>query len=463
MVLLTAAAVALAVVLSAAACYLAVESSVRGRLDRQLQTFAQGVATGVRYTSAASLRSGPPGKPGMQGRQAKVPRPSLGDQGDAAVFNSVGALQRSPEDRTTFVLTRRDLAVARGAAGAYFRDATVAGVHLRVYVTPAGSGHAVIAEQSLSDVEGTLHDLAVILTAIGLAGVALAGALGLFVARAAAAPVHTLRRAAEHVRQTGDLSRRIATTGADDLGRLGTSFNTMLAALERSQRAQSQLIADASHELRTPVATLRTNLEVLARNPELDASERTPLLADLIEQSGELGALIGDLLETARDGDGAAAMDTVDLREIVSEEVARLAARERGLRFESDLRPVRVLAHEPRLRRALVNLLDNAVKWSPPGGTVSVSLHDGGLTVSDEGPGFAPGDLPHVFDRFYRSAVARSVPGCGLGLSIVEKIAREHGGAVTAANGSQGGAVVQLSLPCLGPAAPAPAPVTARA
>lgn len=177
-----------------------------------------------------------------------------------------------------------------------------------------------------------------------------------------------------------------------------------------------------------------------------------------------LGGLIEDLLETARDSDGAAAMRTVDLGEIVGEEIARLAARVQGARFATDLRPARLRAHEQRLRRAVVNLLDNAVKWSPPGGTVTVSVRDGRLTVSDEGPGFAPADLPHVLDRFYRSAVARSVPGCGLGLSIVEKIALEHGGAVMAANGPLGGAVVELSLPCLdGTVAQAPAPLMARA
>jgi two-component system sensor histidine kinase MprB len=441
MVVLSAAAVALAVVLSAFACYVAVESSMRDRLDRQLKAFAGTVAAVARNPPALS-------RPQRGFRFAgRLPRPGLEAGGDAAAFSATGVIYRSPEDHTIFSLTSRDLAVARGIAPAYFRNGTVGSTDVRIYVTPAGRGRAVIAEQSLTDLQSTLHDLAVILTAIVLAGVALAGLLGLFVARAAAVPVHILRQAAEHVGSTGDLSRRIKTVGDDDLGRLSASFNTMLAALEESHRTQRQLIADASHELRTPVASLRTNLEVLLRNPDLDVAERTPLLRDLIEQSAELGVLVEDLLESARNGDDSGDPEPLRLDGLISSEVARCASRHPGVRFETHLEPCVVAGRESRLSRAVVNLLDNAVKWSPPDATIEITLVDGECSVRDYGPGFSADDLPHVFDRFYRSPVARTVPGSGLGLSIVRKVASEHGGTVRACNARDGGAVVALALP----------------
>jgi two-component system sensor histidine kinase MprB len=442
MVLLSASAVALAVVISAFACYLAVESSMRDRLDHQLKTLGSTVA-------AVANRS-----PTLAGTRKRfrfpghLPRARLEAGGDAAVFSATGVVFRSPEDHTAFPLTSRDLAVARGTAPAYFRNGTLGSTDVRIYVTPAGRGRAVIIEQSLTDLQSTLHDLAAILIVIVLAGVALAGLLGLFVARAAAVPVHVLRRAAEHVGLTGDLSRRIETVGDDDLGRLSASFNTMLAALEESHRAQRQLIGDASHELRTPVASLRTNVEVLLRNPDLEAAERGPLLEDLVEQSAELGALIEDLLESARTGDDSGgASETVELDELVSSEIERCAARHPHIQFEQELEPCVVAGRESRLSRAVVNLLDNAVKWSPPAATVEVTLADGELSVRDHGPGFSEEDLPYVFDRFYRSPIARSVPGSGLGLSIVRKVVSEHGGMVRAHNASDGGAVVALTLP----------------
>jgi two-component system sensor histidine kinase MprB len=442
-VLLSAAAVALAVVLSAFASYFAVESSLRNRLDGQLKSFAN--------TIAAVVRHPPPQRRAPRGARFGARLYRGLQAGDAAVFTAAGAIYESPEDHTAFTLTSRDLAVARGAARAYFRNGTVGGSAVRVYVASVGGGRAVIIEQSLKDLHSTLHDLALILAAIAIAGVALAGLLGLFVARAAAVPVHVLRRAAEHVASTGDLSRRIETVGDDDLGLLGASFNTMLAALEESHRTQQQLIADASHELRTPVASLRTNLEVLLRNPDLDPAERTPLLSDLTEQSAEIGALIEDLLESARNSDDAGDPEPLALDELVRAELERFATRHPGIHVQAALEPCVVAGRETRLTRAVVNLLDNAMKWSPPGGRIEVALANGLLSVRDHGPGFSEEDLPHIFDRFYRSPIARGVAGSGLGLSIVRKVASEHGGPVQASNAPGGGAVVALSLPVLVP------------
>ena len=231
MVVLSAAAVALAVVLSAFACYVAVESSMRNRLDHQLKASADTAAAVAGHAPAFSARKG-------LTSSLRLPRPSLEARPDVAAFSAAGVIYKRPEDRSTFRLTSRDLAVARGTASAYYSDGKLGSTDVRIYVAPSGHGRAVIAEQSLTELQNTLHDLAVILTAIVLAGVALAGLLGLFVARAAAVPVHILRRAAEHVGSTGDLSRRIETVGDDDLGRLSASFNSMLAG-SRSPIARS--------------------------------------------------------------------------------------------------------------------------------------------------------------------------------------------------------------------------------
>lgn len=451
MVVFTAAAVALAVLLSAIACYLAVQSSMRARIDHQLQTQAALIVAAASSARSYPIHSPPihNPRPGSASLPVHLPQPSLQTQGDLALLSESGALYQRPGDRTRFTVTAHDLAVARGQAKAYFRDGKAGNTLVRMYVAPAGKGHAVIAVQSLADLNNTLHDLAEILIAIAIAGIALAGLLGLFVARAAAAPVHLLRQAAEHVRSTGDLSGRIDVASSDDLGRLGQSFNDMLGALEDSQSAQRQLIADASHELRTPVATIRTNLEVLARNPDLPAEDRAPLLEDLIGESAELGTLVDDLLETARESDVAEPFAAIPLDALVTSELERWGRRHPGAVLVPSLEPTVIHGRERRLRRALANLLDNAIKWSPPGAPIEVSVTDTTLTVRDHGLGFTTNDLPHVFDRFYRAPSARTVPGSGLGLSIVQKVAEEHGAAVRAENAPDGGAVVTLAFSAL--------------
>jgi two-component system sensor histidine kinase MprB len=438
MVLLTGAAVAFAVFLSAIAAYLAVDQSLRGRVDHQLKVIAE--------SAAVFSRPPPAGARPARVNVRSIPRRGLASTGDVAIFNSSGTLYRAPEDRTVFPLSARDLAVARGQSPAYFREAHVGGLAIRIYVSSAGKGRGVIAESALSELHGTLHQLALILGVIALIGVAVAALLGLLVARAGSAPVHAMRQAVEHVGSTGDLTRRIEVAGEDDLGRLGRSFNRMLAALDDSQRIQRQLIGDASHELRTPIASVRTNLEVLARNPDLDHDERNPLIRDLVEQMTELGVLVDDLLESARTGEEGIQSEMLELDELVLSEVQRCRDRNPGSQFETRLEPSELVGVESRLRRAIGNVLDNAVKWTPPGTRIEVVVANGVVTVRDRGPGFRDGDLPHVFDRFYRSAAARAVAGSGLGLSIVQKVVAEHNGVVRAANAPGGGGLVTLIL-----------------
>jgi two-component system sensor histidine kinase MprB len=276
----------------------------------------------------------------------------------------------------------------------------------------------------------------------------LAAGLGYIVSRAALSPVARLSAAAEQVAATHDLSRRIDPGGGDELGRLAESFNSMLTELEASLGAQRQLVADASHELRTPLTSLRTNIEVLASSEHLPEEQRERLLADVIGQLGELTALVGDLVDLARGAeprDQPPARLRLDL--LVETAVERAQARAPSVRFRLDADPCTVNGVTPALERAIGNLLDNAAKWSPPEGTVEVSVTaDGEVSVRDHGPGIDAEDLPYVFDRFYRSTAARNLPGSGLGLAIVRQIIEAAEGSVEAEAHPGGGAVLRVRL-----------------
>jgi signal transduction histidine kinase len=278
-------------------------------------------------------------------------------------------------------------------------------------------------------------------------GVGLAALAGWAVARGGLAPVSRLAAVAEQVTATGDPAGRVEVERADELGRLATSFNTMLGALQRSLAAQRQLVSDASHELRTPLTSLRINVELLADDPGLSPAERQQVLDRVVAQVTELGQLVGSVTELARGESVPSANEKVDLDEVVAAALA--AARRDWPRtfFTADLQPCGVVGSDHRLQIAVRNLLDNAAKFGPPGGTVQVRLRDGELTVCDHGPGIAPADLPHVFDRFYRARSARGVPGSGLGLAIVRQVAESHGGTVQAESLADGGTLMRLSLP----------------
>jgi two-component system, OmpR family, sensor histidine kinase MprB len=348
-----------------------------------------------------------------------------------------------------------DIHRARGEDGTSLRDVEVDGEHVRMLTASLPDGGAIQLARSLDEVDRVLANLRLILGAVLLLGIAFALVLGRFVARTALGPVERLTEASEHVAATRDLSRRIDAGSSDDeLARLAGSFNTMLdtleqtmAALDSSLHAQRRLVADASHELRTPLTSLRTNFEVL-RNPDgLTAGQRRELLEDVSTQLDELSGLVGDLMEIARGEDRRLEPQDVRLDELVAEVVDRRRRYSRDLRFETELEPTVVEGAPERLERAVANLLDNAAKFGPPGSVVEVRLEGGGLSVRDHGPGIDPADLPHVFDRFYRSAAARAVPGSGLGLAIVRQTAEAHGGTIRAEPAEGGGTVFTLRLP----------------
>ena len=346
--------------------------------------------------------------------------------------------------------------LARDGGEPSFSDEEVDGTHVRLLTAPLPGGGAVQVARPLDEVDSVLRELRLILAAVLILGVALALVLGRLVTRTAVRPVERLTEASEHVATTSDLSRRIDVQGSDELARLAGSFNTMLDTLERtvtaldqSLVAQRRLVADASHELRTPLTSLRTNIDVLRDPHGLPEDQRRELLADVGAQLDELTLLVGDLVQLARDDEQPLEPQDVRLDLLVAEAVERHHRHARDVRFETRLEPTVVEGIPDRLDRAVSNLLDNAAKFSPPDSTVEVILERGELTVRDHGPGIEPADLPHVFDRFYRSATARAVPGSGLGLAIVRQVAEGHGGTVTAEDAAGGGTRFRLSLPAI--------------
>jgi two-component system sensor histidine kinase MprB len=278
-------------------------------------------------------------------------------------------------------------------------------------------------------------------------GVGLAALAGWGVARAGLAPVGRLAAVAEDVTATGDPGRRVELNRADELGRLAASFNTMLGALQRSLTAQRQLVSDASHELRTPLTSLRLNAELLAAEPGLPEAERREVLDRVVAQVGELGQLVASLTELARDESQPGPFGEVELHQVVEASLAGARRDWAQTVFTADLEPWTLTGSTDSLQVAVRNLLDNAAKFGSSGARVEVRLRAGELTVRDHGPGIAPADLPHVFDRFYRAPSARGIPGSGLGLSIVRQVAERHGGTVRAEAAPGTGTLIRLRLP----------------
>ena len=344
-------------------------------------------------------------------------------------------------------VTEHDRAAARGEEGAFFSDAEVSGTHVRVLTVPLEGGYALQIARPLDEVDTAMARIRNWLFLIASLGVVTAAVLGLVVARTVLTPVRRLTRTAEDVTETRDLSRRIEVTGRDELSRLASTFNTMLAALEDSSRAQRQLVSDASHELRTPLTSLRTNIEVLARDERMPPDERERLLVDVTEQLIEMTELVAELVELARGDREPAEPEDVRLDLVVASAIDRAARNRPSVSFQPDLEESVVRGVPATIERAVSNLLDNAAKWSPPGGEVEVAVHAGEVSVRDHGPGIDAADAPFVFDRFYRAANARGMPGSGLGLSIVRQVAESHGGSVTAEAAEGGGTRMRLFLP----------------
>jgi two-component system sensor histidine kinase MprB len=444
--LVAAAAVAIAVVLASVVSYVVVRDQLRSSVDDALRAQEVAVQTGQVH-SLSQL-------PGIS--------PSAG--GSAQYVQIIGSDGNPlPGSNLALPAGSRAQAVANGSAKPYFADVHVGGSHLRELTFPAqvqvGFGgpvqtFAVQLARPLDPVDHVLSKLRVVLFLLCAGGIALGAALGRLAANRVLAPLAEVSRTAEVIGETDDLTKRIEVRADDEVGQLAGRFNTMLdnleasrGALDESVRAQRRLVADASHELRTPVTSLRTNIEVLLIGAELSDEERRRLLADVVEQSEELSALVSDLIELARGDEPVAGAEDVRLDRVVEESVARARRNAPALRFDTHLEPVTVEGHAERLARAVNNLLDNAARHSPSGGTVEVTVDTSGVTVRDHGEGIDPAEMPHLFDRFFRGSSTRGEQGSGLGLAIVKQVVEQHGGSAAASNAPDGGALFTLRLP----------------
>ena len=443
--LVAAAAVAIAVAIAAVVIYFVVQKVIYDQIDSSIKTRADLTHVDLQATISPTQPGyfeverhpviAPPPDPGGAGGLIQAVRP------DGTVITSLDQPIHLPvNDRDRLIATHYT------DYGAYFRNDRVNGKPYRIYTSPFLPGYALEVARPLGESQSILRVLQVFLGAIAAGGVVLAGFLGWSIAKAGLRPIYRLRAAVDHVTATSDMSQRVHE-GQDELGLLGAHFNRMLGALDHSLRTQRQLVADASHELRTPLASLRTNIEVLQRSPNLNGVERDRLLKDVISQIEQLTRLIGDLIDLARGDQTPEEKEEVRLDWIVSEAVDRAATNWPTVRFDTDLAESCVVGQARRLDRAVSNMLDNAGKWSPAGGTVEVRVTDHELTVRDHGPGIDRADLPYVFDRFWRAPAARSMPGSGLGLSIVRQVAEAHRASVTAELPQDGGTLLRLKFP----------------
>jgi len=344
-----------------------------------------------------------------------------------------------------------DRRIASSGEGTYYRDVTVQSVQYRMITQGLGPGNgAVQIARRVSEIHDILDVLRTRLLLIALAGVGVAAIVAWFVGRRLTQPIRTLTRTTEHIARTQDLTTPIPVRGDDDVGRLAASFNTMLVALDTSRQQQQRLIMDASHELRTPLTAVRTNIDFLAHATTLGAEERAQLIAETRLELDELTNLVGEMVELATDVRSEEPIDTVDLADVVGE-VAQRFRRRTGRTIEVDVSGSgAVEGRRSMLDRAVSNLVDNALKFSPADQPVEITVRGVRIEVADRGPGVDADDRTRVFDRFYRATSARTLPGSGLGLSIVAQIAELHGGRAALEPRQGGGAVAVIDLTPVG-------------
>ena len=446
-------AVALGVIAAALAVYLGVRGELRGEVDDSLRARAEAIlhraADGGASPRGRAGDFGPPDEAGGRGGFPPDGPPAAfgGPEGYVQVVVPGGQVLRRPGATEQLPVEERAQEIAAEGEGEYLADLNVEGTRVRVLTTALPPGGALQIARPLDEVDRQLDHIVFVLVLVGAAGIALGAGLGALVARTALAPVARFTTRSEELAADPDPSQRMEVNGRDELARLAQSFNTTLDALERSVEAQRQLVADASHELRTPIASLRANIQTLEHADRLPPHERAALRADVVSELDELTALVADIVELARGAKPGEMTDDVRLDWIVEEVVERAEGRARErVSFEVSAEPSVVRGQPERIQRAVSNLVDNALKWSPPGGTVELTLEAGELTVRDQGPGFADADVGHVFERFYRAEDARGMPGSGLGLAIVSQAAEAHGGHAEAANAPGGGALVRVSF-----------------
>jgi two-component system sensor histidine kinase MprB len=454
--LIAAAAVALAVVAVAGLAWVVVRAEVYRQLDDQLTDDALVIATQPDQWGPRP----PPGAPRAEHRGGVPPGRVHRDIGPRWQFLDAGG--RVGAGVTVLPVTNAARQVAAGTSAQARENIQIGSGTYVMVTTPVVGGGAVQVAVARDPVDRTLAVLALVLGAGCVAGVAAAALVGRQVARVGLLPVGRLTTAVERVAATQDLQAAIPVTGRDEIARLAGSVNAMLTALGTARAAQRALVEDAGHELRTPLTSLRTNIELLAHaekteGPGLSVEDRTTLMRDLQVQVVELTQLTNELVELARDDATPEPVQEVAWADVVDAAVERARVRFPTVEFDVSLSPVTVPGRPVTLERMALNLLDNAAKWSPPGGPVEVRLAVPAgagravLTVADAGPGIDDVDRPRVFERFYRALTARSMPGSGLGLAIVAQAVAQHGGTVTVGRAAAGGALLTVDLPTRSP------------
>jgi two-component system, OmpR family, sensor histidine kinase MprB len=455
LVLATTAAVAVVVVIASLATYLVAYNSLIGSVDASLDNSSRSTMSGFAPIANACQQT------------------SVGQCQQVVLPNGQPFTGSGPIPVTVAV---RAIAISAGSHPPVFFTTNVNGTPVREIVTalppqfefdysPTNQsialtqGGALQVTTPLSGVNHELRHLFYALWVVVVAGVVLAILLGFAVGRTLLRPLNSLTDTVEDLAESTDVSQRLDPGGNDELGRLRQAFNSLLAALDTSRESQRQLVLDASHELRTPLTSLKTNLEVARRMEELAPADREVLISDVLTQLDELTTLVGDLAELARGDQPDLETGPFRFDAVVMEAVgaATTHGRPRGVVFDARVAPTWVRGSSGRVERAVDNLLDNALKWSPDGSVVEVLCANGQLVVRDHGPGVDESDVPYIFDRFYRAPSARGRPGSGLGLAIVAQVARDEGGSVTVQRADGGGAVFRLTLPVV----TAPHPATA--
>jgi two-component system sensor histidine kinase MprB len=427
-----AAAVGVLIVVAAVSSvlYFSYAASLQSRVDATLVDAAQQAASiATRIKQSASVSQSVPdfGRPVTVGSVELQLFPGPAAVGQPTLFGP---------------LDERDVAVAEGAQPPYFANARDGGQQFRVYTAafPATLRSGLVRTSRAANADdGALRNAALLLAALTVAAAGITYGAARLTAGRILRPIAELTAAAEHVTQTRDLTARLRATGTnDEVGRLGSSFDTMLAALHESVTAQRQLVADASHELRTPLTSLTTNLDLLEDGAGLADPQAPALVRAAREQAGELDQLITDLLDLARYHESAPHRETVRLDLLTSEAVHRMRKRTPHAVIVADLQPCLVYVDPAGVDHAICNLIDNAIKWNSPDGAVHVIVADAHVSVTDQGPGIPDEDLPHIFERFYRAPAARGMPGAGLGLAIVVRIAQANDATAVVRTGPDG-------------------------
>jgi len=391
---------------------------------------------------------GLPQRPGVADEFGRAPlQPFGGAQGYFQIVHPDGTHFLPAGERGALPVNAQAIAIASRASGSFFTSTHVNGIHLEVLTAGDPYDHyAIQVALPLTDADSVLNGLLLPYGLLIGGGALLALLTGLAISRSALRPIERFLYKTERVASELEHPERLEETGAIELRRLAASFNQALDALERSIEAQRHLVADASHELRTPIAALRSNIQIFLDSARLPLAERVGLQAAILAELDDLTQIVADVVELARGSGPSAVHEAIELDTVVREAVERTQRRALGLSFKLELEPTVIEGNLDRVGRAVANMIDNARKWSSADGEIDVHLHDGVLTVRDHGPGFNERDLPHVFDRFYRAADARRLPGSGLGLAIVKQAAEAHGGRAEALNASGGGALVRVSF-----------------